>query len=241
MPNLDRLSKFNTPGKRMSFKSAKDGALKPRKNNQISKGGQITQNYLGFDALKSLDAATAQSNAGLLDELAKLEQKTKDMGVAAEALQRKATQLADQAVLKSDTLKHCLAEASKLGVADNQANTAVTEFLNKMGIAHTKADNKEALSSMSANIAHQNEQFSFQDRVRALYQGQQQRAIDYSRQQEMREAARLGRTMASWQNGKVDTSRAAEAYRELNRVEGGSKRGGGMFAPLQKTLASVFN
>lgn len=240
MVDLTRMSKFSTPNRRMSFSQAKFRAEKPRNNRHIEKGGMITQNYLGFNVHRELDGANATSNAKLLTEVAGLEQKTVDMGIAAEALQRKATQLAEQAVLKSDTLKHCLSEAAKLGTANNQANTAVVEFLNKMGIQHQKTDNKEALSSMQGEMQFKDTQTSFANRVRELYQGQQQKAIDYERQQRMREAAQRARTLQNWQNGKVDTARALEAYQEMQAFQPQAAQSP-MFSSLKRTLGSVFN
>lgn len=222
MANLTKLKEYNTPNKRLNFKRVTERAATKRNTPYVSRSGSITQSYLGFDVVKLLTDADAGTNSSLLEEVANLEQKTQDMVVTGEALRRKATQLAEQAEIRTATVKHVLDEAQKLGKAQNIENSEVIEFLKEMGISNTKADNKDALTGINGDVAYREEMNSFSDRVRKIYQGQEQKAIDSAKAEELSERLRQVKAkqtlLGQWMQGKAETRDIIEPHRELSEL-----------------------
>ena len=217
--NLDGLEKFNKPVSGTGYPTALTKALNPRKNPQRKKSGSVSKGYLGFDVVAALEGASAGSNLQLLAEVQKLETKTADMTVAGEALRRKATNLTQQGVIRSTTVQHILSEAEKLALAQNQENTAVGDFLSKIALANTKADNSEAYTAHTGRVAFNDENANFAERVRKLYSGVKQKAVNFAEAQQLAEQQKARKALESsvqkWIEGKGDTTEALHALDAL--------------------------
>ncbi len=226
--DLDKLEKFNKTVSGTGYPTALTKAQTPRKNPQRKKSGSISKGYLGFDALAALEGASAGSNLQLLAEVQKLETKTADMTVAGEALRRKASNLAQQGVIRSATVQHILSEAEKLAIAQNQENTAVGEFLSKIALANTKADNNDAYTAHTGRVSFDDENANFAERVRKLYGGVRQKAVSYAEAQQLSEQQRarkaLEGSLQKWIEGKGDTT---EALHALDALKGDRSKGNG--------------
>lgn len=239
--NLDRLENYEKTVRRVGYPTALNEAQKPRKNPQLKKSGNISRNYLGFDVTTALEGASAESNLQLLAEVQKLEVKTTDMALAGEALRRKASNLAQQGVIRSTTVQHILGEAEKLVVAQNAENTAVGEFLSKIALANTKADNSEAYTAHTGRVAFEDENANYTERVRKLYSGVKQKAVNYADAQQLSEQQKarkaLEGNLQKWSEGKGDTTEALNALSALRGESGkdtGSKSVLGSIGKLAK-------
>ena len=238
--NLDELEKFNKPVSGTGYPTALTKAQTPRKNPQRKKSGSVSKSYLGFDAVADLEGASAGSNLQLLAEVQKLETKTADMTVAGEALRRKATNLAQQGVIRSTTIQHILSEAEKLAIAQNAENTAVGDFLSKIALSNTKADNSEAYTAHTGRVAFDDENANFAERVRKLYSGVKLKAVSFveagriAEQQKARKA--LETSVQKWIEGKGDTTEALHALDALkgDRSKGNEKSVLGSLGKLAK-------
>lgn len=224
MANLTELKDYE---KKVPFSNALTQARKPRPNVRRKGSGDIVNNYLDFDPVTGLEKATQESNLVLLAEVAKVEQKAADMEVAGEAFRRKATALAKQAVVRAETVAHVLQEAEKLGIAQNSENTAVHEFLHRMVIANTKADNTETYSSFATESTYVDELASFSDRVKNLFKAREQKAIDFEANRLLSEKMRIIKqhqnTLEKWQSGKGSTEDAVKAYQAIVSGQGQNK------------------
>lgn len=224
MADLTKLKDYQKKG---SFSTALSQAKKPRANARRKGSGNIANNYLGFDPVTGLEDATESSNLTLLAEVAKVEQKATDMEVAGEAFKRKATAIAKQALVRAETVTHVLQEAEKLGIAQNRENTAVLEFLHRMAIANTKADNTEAYSSLATDSAYTDEVASFSEKVRKLFETREQKAIDFEANRLLSEKMKVIKqqqaTLEKWQSGKTSTEDALKAYHALVSEQGRNK------------------
>lgn len=245
MPNLTRLKEYKTPKKRLNFKAVAQKAGTIRKTPYRDKTGSIVQSYLGFDVIQALDSADESSNSGLLEEVAKLETKTQDMQVAGEALRRKATELAAQVEIRTETVTHVLKEAEKLGKAQNTENSAVIDFLKNMAIANQKADNKDAYSGLSGEQAFREEQASFSERVRNLFTNAEQKAIDSAKASELAERLSLMRQKQSllnnWIDGKSTTEDILDPYQELVKLRSTKEQNGEGKGSIFSAIGGFFN
>lgn len=221
------LTKLKDYQKKIPFSTALTQAKKPRSNARRKGSGNIVNNYLGFDPVAGLEDATESSNLALLAEVTKVEQKTTDMEVAGEAFRRKATALAKQAVVRAETVAHVLQEAEKLGIAQNSENTAVLEFLHHMAVANTKADNTEVYSRLATHTAYTDEEASFSEKVRKLFETREQKAIDFEANRLLSEKMKVIKqqqvTLEKWQSGKASTDDALKAYQALVNEQGQNK------------------
>lgn len=242
--NLDKLETFEKPVRRVGYPTALNEAQKPRKNPQLKKSGNISRNHLGFDVTTALEGASAASNLQLLAEVQKLETKTADMTIAGEALRRKATNLAQQGVIRSTTVQHILGEAEKLAIAQNAENTAVGEFLSKIAIANTKADNSEAYTAHTGRVAFEDENANFAEKVRKLYSGVKQKAVNYAEAQQLSDAQKarkaLETSVQKWVEGKGDTTEALTALGALRGESGKDKGSKSVLGSIGKLAKDTF-
>lgn len=242
--NLDGLEKFNKPVSGTGYPTALTKAQTPRKNPQRKKSGSISKGYLGFDAVAALEGASADSNLQLLAEVQKLETKTADMTIAGEALRRKATNLAQQGAIRSTTVQHILSEAEKLATAQNAENTAVGDFLSKIALANTKADNSEAYTAHTGRVAFDDENANFAERVRKLYGGVKQKAVNFAEAQQLAEQQKVRKALEGnvqkWIEGKAGTSEALRALDALKGDRGKEDGGKSVLGSLGKLAKDTF-
>lgn len=245
MANLTKLKEYQTPSKRLNFKAATNKAGAIRNTPYRAKTGSIAESYLGFNVISELDNANESSNAGLLAEVAKLEKKTQDMQVAGEALRRKATELAAQAEIRTETVTHVLKQAESLGKAQNTENSAVIDFLKNMAIANQKADNKDAFAGLSGKQIFKEEQASFSERVRNLFVNAEQKAIDSANALELAERLRLMRQkqtlLNNWVEGKSTTEDIIEPYQELVKLRATKEQNGEGKGSIFNAIGGFFN
>ncbi len=242
--DLNKLEDFKKPVSGTGYPTALTKAQKPRKNPQLKKSGSISKGYLGFDVVAALEGANTSSNLQLLAEVQKLENQTGDMTIAGEALRRKATNLAQQGVIRSTTVQHILSEAEKLAIAQNQENTAVGEFLSKIAIANTKADNSEAYTAHTGRVAFDDENANFAERVRKLYSGVRLKAVNFAEAQQLSEQQKARKALESsvqkWLEGKGDTSEAMRALDALKGDRSKGKEGKSVLGSLGKLAKDTF-
>ncbi len=252
MANLTKLKEFTTPGKRLNFKAAAKKAGSLRNTPYRARTSSITQSYLGFDVVAQLDNANESSNAGLLAELSKLESKTDDMQVAGEALRRKATQLAVQTEIRTETVTHVLKEAERLGKAHNTENSAVIDFLKNMAIANQRSDNKDAYSGLSGEQSFREEQASFSERVRNLFVNAEQKAIaanqaivDNQKASDLAERLRLMKQkqalLNNWAAGNSTTEDIIDPYKELVQLRATKEQNGQGKGSIFSAIGGFFN
>lgn len=231
MPDLTKLKNFKQPkNSKNTFGGAVKNAQLLRKTPHRDKAADISKNYLGFDVVAALASCDSSANTSLLQEVAALELKTQDMEISSRGLMRKATELANQADIRANTVSHILEEAQKLGIAHNTENSAVVEFLKSMGIANAKADNKDAFAGIKGESDFRDEQLSFSEKVRKLYQAKEDKAIAYVEQEKLAERLRQIQQHQSlidgWMTGSNQTKEVLGAYDELNKLRASGESDG---------------
>lgn len=248
MPDLTKLTNFKPPKtRRNTWGGTIKAAQTLRKTPHRDKSAAISSAYLGFDVVKNLADCDATKNASLLEQVASLELKTQDMQIGSQALKRKASELANQAEIRASTVEHILGEAQKLGIAHNTENSAVVEFLKNMGIANAKADNKDAYAGIKGESDFRDEQLSFGEKVRKLYQAKEEKAIAYAQKEELAAKLKLIQEKQSlldgWIKGDNQTKEVLEAYKELNNLretrEGDGTGGGSWFNKIGGFLSKA--